>query len=183
MPGNNPNGNPIFRTEQRPGTPWQPGQSGNPNTPTFSPDVRQQFLDLLYDAHAPAAAARILGLRPMTPYDWRSQDPIFAAEWDAARNLRGDWYEERIRLKANGEAPPGADTLAIIIGAKMTGRFIEPQYAAKLAININVNRPFQDYTADQLRALIAKLEAPVIEGEVVEVKALPEATETKADST
>ena len=63
--------------------------------------------------------------------------------------------------------------MACIVGAKMTGRFVEPQYQ-HLAVNVNVQlgeRPLQQFSVEQLEAILAQLEKA--KGQVVEVKALP----------
>ena len=172
--GNNPNGNPNW-TPGMPAPPycWQPGQSGNPDTPALSPAELRAFLDLLDDAYPPTQAARLLGHRRQTFRDLCNRDPSFAAAVMEARSEgRADWYEARLRGRASGEEK--GDTLATIIGAKMTGRFIEPQYQHLL---VSVDDPVKKLLAQlgqlagqHLAAAVTVEPAPVtVEGQVREM--------------
>ena len=150
--------------------PWLPGQSGNPNTPPLTHDELQMFLDLIAGAHSASYAAEQVGRRRDTFWDHRRRDPAFAEAWEKAIEARGDVYEDLLQRKACGKAD--GDTVAIIVGLKMTKRFIEHPGPA-VAINVALGeRPFQEYTVSQLRAQLDAIEVqPAIEAEV---KALPE---------
>jgi len=48
-----------------------------------------------------------------TAYDWRKEDPDFAAAWDDAYECGSDWYEDKLRSKA-----AAGDTACIIFALK-----------------------------------------------------------------
>jgi hypothetical protein len=142
-------------------TSWKPGYSGNPDTPPLTSEELQAFLDLLAEAHTVSYAASVLGRRRDTFWDHKRRDPAFADAWDKALEARGDWHEERLRAKEEGKA--AGDTVAIIVGLKMTGRFVEKPATTQIQVNIGENRPFQQYSVEQLKAQLDALEKPVIE--------------------
>ncbi|MDP2948178.1 MAG: hypothetical protein Q8P22_01395 [Chloroflexota bacterium] len=167
-----------------PSTSWLPGFSGNPDTPPLTSQELQQFLDLLADAHSVSSAARELHRHRDAFYEHRSSNPDFARAWDAAIEARGDWYEDRLRGRASGEEK--GDTLADIIGLKMTGRFIEPQYRDKaIQVNIAISaRPYANLSMEELTRRLAEAEAAALKAEAeartIEVKALPEPSQDTA---
>ena len=162
-------------------TSWKPGQSGNPGRPLVPPKVFDQFISMLCEAHTPSWAAKALGHHRDTFYDHRNTDPAFARDWDYARTEgRADWYEERLRGRASGDEK--GDTLSDIIGLKMTGRFIEPQYQAKQPIQINVNVGLEArYTTEQLEAMLRAVEqAQVVDGQVRELPMIESDSDDRA---
>ncbi len=148
---------------------WKPGYSGNPQCPPLTADELQKFLDLLSEAYPATEAAKIVGRHRDSFYEFKRNNADYATAWDAAVEARGDWYENRLKAKASPEGDKG-DTVAVIVGLKMTGRFVERPAITQIQVNVAENRPFSQYSVEQLKAQLDALEAPIIEAEVKELK-------------
>ena len=141
---------------------WLPGQSGNPDTPALPPETFDRFIELLGEAHTVTAAARILGHHKDSFYARRAIDPEYTAAWDYARSEgRADWYEARLRGRAEGTEK--GDTLSVIIGLKMTRRFVEnPAVQIQTNVQIQAARSadgaLQSYSVEQIKAMIEQME-------------------------
>ncbi len=148
---------------------WKPGYSPNPLGPALTADELNRFLVLIADANSVTYAAKKLGRSREAFYDHKRNNPAFSEAWDSAIAARGDWYEQRLKAKAAGKED--GDTVAVIVGLKMTGRFVERPAITQIQVNVAENRPFQEYTVAQLRAQLDAIEAPqpAIEAEAKEL--------------
>ena len=145
----------------------------------FTSERQYAFLALIADCHSITAACRIVGIERSTAYNHYNADPLFALAWEDAINARGDWWEDRLRQLGDQKKP---DTLATIVGLKKEKRFIEPQYAAKLQVQVVVDaRPYAKLSMEELRQRLAQAEAEALKAEVgartIEVKALSEGSD------
>lgn len=61
---------------------------------------RQAFLDALAETASVFAACRESGLARRTAYDWRAEDPDFAAAWDKALDIGTDALEDEATRRA-----------------------------------------------------------------------------------
>jgi hypothetical protein len=68
---------------------------------------KERFLELVADGQPVIRATAEAGLGRRTVYDWRSQDPGFAAAWDEAYEQGTD----RLELEAQERALNGSDLL------------------------------------------------------------------------
>ena len=143
----------------------------------FTLERQERFLLLIADAHSVTHAATICGVHRSTVYDHYQVDMDFHKRFDEAIKARGDFWEERLRDLGALKGKP--DTLAVIIGLKKEGRFVEPQYRQAVQVNVQIdNRPYQHLSMEELRQRLAEARAKAIQHElearIIDVKALPE---------
>ena len=143
----------------------------------FTPELQTRFLDYLADAHSVKTAAKLCGINRDTAYDLRSRNPSFALAWDDAVKARGDFWEDQLRRLADRPKP---DTLGVIIGLKMTGRFVEER-RGQVVVSVNLNQQtLSSYSVDDLEAMLLALkQGQAIEGEVRELPMLEPASDDK----
>jgi len=69
--------------------------------------ARQTFLETLRDTANASAAARAASVNRRTGYNWRDENPEFAADWDEALEEATDALEAEARRRAlDGVAKP-----------------------------------------------------------------------------
>jgi len=87
--------------------------------PNWHP-LKRIVLEARAKGHSVTGSCAAAGVTTPTLYAWRQTDHQFAQAWADAGNSSGDWYEDRLRDKAER-----GDVTAIIVGLKMHGRFAD----------------------------------------------------------
>lgn len=65
-----------------------------------TPEKREVFLEALRQGYSIAHACRQAAIGRTAAYEWRNDDPAFAAEWDAAESEGSDVLEDEARRRA-----------------------------------------------------------------------------------
>ncbi|MDA1132324.1 MAG: terminase [Proteobacteria bacterium] len=108
--------------------------------------LRRAFLDVLSELASIFAACEVSGLARRTAYNWRSADPAFAAEWDAALEMGTDALED----EAVRRAYHGVDE-SVYYGGKAVG--VRKAYSDSLLVMLlKARRPatFRERTETHL---------------------------------
>lgn len=94
--------------------------------------ARATFLATLEETCNVSASARAAGLGRRTVYEWREDDPTFAADWDEAEEIAADKLEQVARERAID----GSDRmLEILLKAHRPEKFVERQHLKVEAID------------------------------------------------
>jgi hypothetical protein len=84
--------------------------------------AREMFLEAMRETCNVSHSARVAGIRRQLAYQWRDDDPEFAAEWADAEEEAADKLEEIARQRAVG----GSDRmLEILLKAHRPEKFVE----------------------------------------------------------
>lgn len=78
------------------------------------------FLRLMSEGYSVSSSCKGAGINRRFAYHIRERVPEFARCWDESADMRGDWYEDRLRDQSQG-----GSYVATIVGLKMTGRYSE----------------------------------------------------------
>lgn len=91
-----------------------------------TPKKRAAFLEALARTANVTEAAALAGIGRTAAYDWRHDDPVFAAEWEAAVDEAADRMErEALRRAVEGVEKPVFGSLGQGLGSGEVGRVRE----------------------------------------------------------
>jgi len=117
--------------------------------------LKRIVLDARASGSSINGACAAAGLSTSTLYAWRQRDYRFAQAWADACVARGDWYEDQLRDQA-----AKGNTVAIIVGLKMTGRFADNPAMLIQQDNRQMQVDLSGMSLDDLRGLRQALEEP-----------------------
>lgn len=119
--------------------------------PAISPKALTKFIDSLSKGCTINEACKAAHVGRRTMYDYRRDDPAFAARWDEAREARVDLLEQEANARAmDRNDPKSADLLRFLLRGYRRETFGE---------KVEVNATVQAITAGELAAARAAAEA------------------------
>lgn len=136
-------------------------------TTKLTPEKKSAFLHVLAETCNVSKAAAAIGVARMTVYEWRDDDPVFAAAWDKAKALGVEALEDEAHRRAFegvdkpvfyqggecGAVREYSDTLAIFLLKAHNPE----KYRENSKVEISGHLAVTEMSDDEIRAEIAAL--------------------------